>query len=610
MALWNPSRRKAGPATADPPFRKPRADGPPDDAMLAVDDYGEAIDSPPTRSLCAAVHLSNPLTDLVLSRTIRERHRAWAPCYSVNLPAVLQHALDSRRRRRTRDGVLLILLVGTPAAVLVDMGLRFGAAVALFAAVILVGAAVGGRAATRQWRGGERVTVRRVLGLLWRQVTSEEGLVALAVLAAVVGAGAVLIVRSGASLPRWDLLMLAGGLLAAWLTVVADLAIGAAKAAALLNRANSPFDLARPLPSWILDRARRTATANVIVYGKMRKKDPFVGSGDRLGGFPIVVDVTRGKENGDGEPVTPAPIDVVALHQFLRTSVASVKIPGLWCGHRLYVDGMAVGAFRDLVPDRAHPPVTELRYDPLLEALHHPHPKRRAYLCLQLTGWDGELVVTMFVRAELGANLLMVEVAAHGLLPVDESWLGDVPGLAGARETAWDILRSASQQTLGSLFGSPRRCLGELARELGHWRRSGRDARALRRLRRFDYGLAYSLREIVARDEHRYYNSRIDEQGHVARLQDRLLGALEEFLDARGVDTSDLTDRRRTIVNNITSYLFGDVVGDNVAIGTNSRAGDGRERPPGAGGDASPPGGRRPGGPPGPDDPKDGKAGS
>ncbi len=137
-----------------------------------------------------------------------------------------------------------------------------------------------------------------------------------------------------------------------------------------------------------------------------------------------------------------------------------------------------------------------------------------------------------------------------------------------------------------------------------------RDARALRRLRRFDYGLAYSLREAVARDEHRYYNSHIDEQGQVARLQDRLLAALEEFFDARGVDTSDLTDRRRTIVNNITSYLFGDVVGDNVAIGTNSRAGDGRERPPGAGGGTSPPGGRRPSGPAGPDKPKDGTAGS
>ncbi len=151
MALWSPSRRAAGPATVDPPFLEPEADPPTATGVFPADDYGDAIDSPPTRSLCAAVHLSNPLTDLVLSRTIRERHRAWAPCYSVNLPAVLQHALDSRRRRRTRDGVLLLLLVGTPAAVLVDMGLRFGDHVALLIAVLVVGAAVGGRSA-----GGRR----------------------------------------------------------------------------------------------------------------------------------------------------------------------------------------------------------------------------------------------------------------------------------------------------------------------------------------------------------------------------------------------------------------------------------------------------------------------
>ncbi|WP_045876785.1 hypothetical protein [Pseudofrankia sp. DC12] len=319
-----------------------------------------------------------------------------------------------------------------------------------------------------------------MLGLLWRQVSSEQGALALAVLVAVVAAGSVLLVRGGASLPWADLLVLAGGLVVAWLTVVADLAIGVAKAAALLNRANSPFDLARPLPRWILDRARRTESANVVIYGKMRKKDPFVGSGDRLGGFPIVVDVTRGKDSGDGDRATPEPIDVAALHRFLRTSAASVKISGLWCGHRLYVDGMAVGGFRDLVPDRARPPVTELPHDRLLEELHSPHPKRRAYLCLQLTGWDGELVVTMFVRAELSANLLMVEVSAHGLLPVDESWLGDVSGLVGPRERAWDILRSAARQTLGALFASPRKCGAGLAEELGHRRRSARDARARR----------------------------------------------------------------------------------------------------------------------------------
>ncbi|MBL7491945.1 hypothetical protein I6A60_03560 [Frankia sp. AgB1.9] len=610
MALWNPSRRAGGPTAVDPPFREPEADQPTATGLLAADDYGDAIDSPPTRSLCAAVHLSNPLTDLVLSRTVRERHRAWAPCYSVNLPAVLQHALASRRRRRTRDGVLLLLLVGPPTDVLVDLDLRFGAGVTLVSAVLVVGAVVVGRAALRRWRGDKPVTVRRVLGLLWRQISSEKGALALVVLLAVVAGVAVLLVRGGASMPWADLLVLAGGLVVAWLTVVADLSIGAGKAAALLDRTKNPFDLARPLPGWILDRARDTGAANVIIYGNKRKKDPFVGSGDRLGGFPIVVDVTRGKESGDGERATPEPIDVTALHRFLRTSAASVKIPGLWCGHRLYVDGMAVGGYLDLVPERAHPSVTELPHDRLLAALYHPQPKRRAYLCLQLTGWDGELVVTMFVRAELSANLLMIEVSAHGLLPVDESWLGDVAGLAGARERAWDIVRAASRQTLGSLLGSPRRCVGELVKELRHQRQSARDARSIRRLRRFDYGLAYSLREIVAREEHRYYNSRIDEQGQVARLQDQLLRALEEFLDARGVDTSDLTDRRRTVVNNITSYLFGDVVGDNVAIGTNSRAGDGRERPPGAGGNNSPSGGRRPGGPAGPDKPKDGTTGS
>ena len=68
-----------------------------------------------TRYLCAAAYLEQKFADRVVERVLRERHRAVAPSYGVDLHAVVRHCIAARRRKFVRALVLsIVLLVGGP----------------------------------------------------------------------------------------------------------------------------------------------------------------------------------------------------------------------------------------------------------------------------------------------------------------------------------------------------------------------------------------------------------------------------------------------------------------------------------------------------------------
>src|SRR4051794_32526436 len=64
-----------------------------------------------TRYLSAATHVDEDFTAHVIETVLDEPHRAVAPCYGVDLAPVARHAISARRRRMTRDVVLLAILI-------------------------------------------------------------------------------------------------------------------------------------------------------------------------------------------------------------------------------------------------------------------------------------------------------------------------------------------------------------------------------------------------------------------------------------------------------------------------------------------------------------------
>jgi hypothetical protein len=66
-----------------------------------------------SRYLSAAAYLDRRFADRVVERVLRERHRAVAPSYGVDLHAVVRHCLAARRHRFVRALVLAVLLLVT-----------------------------------------------------------------------------------------------------------------------------------------------------------------------------------------------------------------------------------------------------------------------------------------------------------------------------------------------------------------------------------------------------------------------------------------------------------------------------------------------------------------
>jgi hypothetical protein len=280
--------------------------------------------------------------------------------------------------------------------------------------------------------------------------------------------------------------------------------------------------LARPLAPAVEERLGQLPDANVVVYGAGRADLPFVGSGRRIRDWNFQVDLTRG---------APVSFTTAEVHEHLDASFIGEMTDSLVCLHRLYVDGRS---FRPVLSPPAHP-LQYIGHDAVLtEVAAEDGGFRRVYFCLQQTARKGELVVSLFVRPRLDAGVLHLEIALHALLPLRSSIIRPVAQLG---RHPLDIL--ARSISIGS-----RLLLGRFRRDLQG---------------PFEYGATTTLRERIS----------VDDLGEVrddavlevftigASLQDRLAGALREFLVEHHVDTTEFDQTTQSIVADVEAGITG-----------------------------------------------------
>ena len=212
--------------------------------------------------------------------------------------------------------------------------------------------------------------------------------------------------------------------------------------------------------------------------------------------------------------------------------------------------------------------MTSISTDLVRELMATPEERARPYLAIGMTGWQGDLVVTMFIRFLLSRSDLFVE-AAHTVVPplrgefkaIDEQEPDMQPGeffrLIGGG------LISTIPRLLGSVTG--------IAHELGS---DGRRERKRRRVDEAgDYGALLSVREEAADSKWQRYFQVLDDARYVKVIQQRIFRSLVEFLEQHDVDTSGLESRSETLVNNGVMVTDGGTFNAQaVAAGTNAQA--------------------------------------
>jgi hypothetical protein len=330
----------------------------------------------------------------------------------------------------------------------------------------------------------------------------------------------------------------------------------------------------RPVATRRLSEIDRQISGNTVVYSGYRQ---FVGAGEVLLSWSIAQRLVRTVPRVHGllDPPTEAdrefetpPFTARQLRDHVRRYIRELaadtiperRLSNLTVDDRVFVAGTEI---RDLWVDAPDELVDRIITDPRAPARH--------YLQCQVVSWHGELVTTVYVHFAVQGKALYVELKVLGLAPCRGRYriVDQVGGTSLAR-----LLGDAGRAMFAApvlLVAAPRG-LVRAAADLVTVSLAGLTTN--KRVKKgYDYGAKMSLREWgaseVARDP--MQSQDIVKYGRV--VERRVLAAILDFLEDRGVDITELRQRSQTILNAGAVATSGGTVnvgGDAVGIQSNT----------------------------------------
>ncbi len=345
----------------------------------------------------------------------------------------------------------------------------------------------------------------------------------------------------------------------------------------MLREGFDPDRAPEPRHQWVRDRidavsARRRG--NLVVF---RGKRAFVGSGPRLSREHVIIDVSRGRKVKNGKPRKPQSFTNADVHLALISAMKKLEFSDMKVEERLFVNGRHLKGNEDFLPNgEMAPPAVSVGTGLLLEATLDPTPDARTYVCVEMPGWQGQLVVTLFVRAVHAGGSLYVEWEYRVLPPLldryqrvdlyfDVAWPRRIwmAGLRGAREV------------IPALYKAPFALAADVIHVVAARRRKRLVTDAIRQGQGFDYGAATSIREdALGRNRQHHFLER-DEIMFVLMSQEILVREVRSFLRKHDVSLAGFDQQVEEINKSTYKYYsvhVGDVSGSVVAVGDKSTA--------------------------------------
>lgn len=536
-----------------------------------------------TRLLCAGTYLDAAYRDRVIDELYLMDHRVAAPSLGFDAARVMAHALRARRVELAWAwGVLGVLTIGAAASgwwllVLVVPGLLLTLAQRV--------------RRTAGARGRRRLPA---FGLRW---AGRVLLVVLVFRSLAVGFGA-----SGDDagkgggkdgpwpdwVPNWLSGHLPDGLagpdnaLQAWLALAALVVMGACVAGQQLHfvrvlrgelsperfpdAANDP---AEQVGSGRFQRLKQLIRAEqhapVVMY---HEAHPFCGAGTAYDTWVLAVEL-RPDPAREQQPLGNGTV-LAAMRPFLEQlrEVAEMSARQGWVVRdrlrQLQIDECVFLPVDGLL-QREHAPYGADAFElHRARAVEEGGEKRRHFLRIQVAGWEGELVVTVFVRVHTQGRMLMLEVAPHVLLPIREDF----------KEADHEAYRFANLNVLGKAVhvlthtaSAPGQALVALGRRgVRNWRRvTGQFARGL------PEGPAVSVRELAAESSGSLFQA-MDVDRYLRSVQDRIAYGVKTALTEAGYQTDEFVQKVTYISNGGITVNIESVDGSTFAIGEHARA--------------------------------------
>lgn len=459
-----------------------------------------------TRYLSAGAQLDQGFAEAVLS-AVTQPYQALGPCYGIDVERVYRSAKEARVRKLVRDGILAVLLISWLAP----------GGFSLFAVPLL-------------------------LIVAWAVVLGE----------LLIGRSRVL-QSNAVTRPRdRDI----------------DLTDGAGASVDASQRDQTAVDGLRELAN--------REHGNVVVYSG---PSPFVGCGweTRSWSFPIELQPAKpsvaaqlahpaeGRDSGK-----PVPFKLSELYSAMEDNLDRSDIGDLLVESRLYVDGRALrsAGHEPFLTDEYRRPLTRVDDAVVGRWVERSTETVRHYLCIQVMGWGGELIHSVFVRFQRFGQSLFIEVNHLFLPPVREEYhvIDSASPEVSVRQLRWIAARSA-RRTPRALLGSPFRLGRLLLSQLLSGGSDGRAREVIRTNYQADRGARFSLRELAITSGIIPHFQRLDQKMYEKVVDEQIQDAISSFLEEHGYDISALSAAVSQI--NIGNLVNGD---DNVVVGRDMHA--------------------------------------
>jgi hypothetical protein len=492
-----------------------------------------------TRYLCFGAQTDEEFAQRVVHELVRTRWRAVAPSYGIDAVPIVHHCLWALRRHALRDLALTLLFAAEASS-----GLLF------------------------------------FLGLVFRDRTATPADVLRRSMTLLVALAVTVLIAGGVRMADW-----AWGRLVIGRRLVAERFDPQARRLRLL-----------PWTSRRVDAIQRQQYGLVTVYDA-ESPTPFVGAGPEIAHcrWSFAIDLRRQAEDPFKSPREIDPFRPLDLYGHVESHLDPLRgsgvtdaylLPGLEIADHLFVSGLTV---RNGVSVLDHVEGQKLTPDELRQIADVPAGLIRHFKRIQVESWDGELVVTAFLHVATQGSTLYVEFIPCLLPPIRSRYHDlDIWPLPPVREwvaeaaDGWLGAQAAMITAPGRLLR--RRLDDEDVRPEG-WRAWGLPR---------DRGARTSVRLLAALREPRHHFQWLDARKYLRVIEVQVLNSIVEFLDCRGIDTSDVRARRTAIFNQ------GVIIKDSTVQGTAIAAGDGAEAsvtkpaaspPPSQPPPANPPGG-------------------
>ena len=291
-------------------------------------------------------------------------------------------------------------------------------------------------------------------------------------------------------------------------------------------------------------------TGNVTLYSGFA---PFRGYGTARSNWSFAVDITRSPASmtRPGQRGQPRAFSALEVYDCVKAGLQGLDLPGIELTDRLFVNSRDIHGDQRFVPEPGGAPVTSIGPELMRQMLAVPEEWARPYLTISMTSWQGDLVVTTFIRFLVSGTDLFVE-AAHSVVPPLRAEFKAIDERDPGPDTSefFALVAGTLLSTLPRLLGSVPGIIHEL----------GADGRREKKRRRVeetrDYGALVSVRELAADTKWQRYFQIFDDERFVKVIEQRIFRSLVEFLREHNVDTSSLESRAEMLINN--GVIFGD----------------------------------------------------